>query len=122
MLPEDHPLCKEEKVPLEALCSEPFMLFQKGEKGEISGIFERAGLRPNVKFTTCDDYAAMAMVESGQCVSILPQLILEGVPYKIVAKKLDFPAYRNMVFVVRDFKTSPLAVRKFAEYLKYRNA
>ena len=122
VLPEDHPLCSKEKVPLEALCSEPFMLFQKGEKGEISGIFERAGLRPNVKFTTCDDYAAMAMVESGQCVSILPQLILEGVPYKIVAKKIDFPAYRNMVFVVRDFKTSPLAVRKFAEYLKYRNA
>ena len=120
VLPEGHPLCKLDKVPVAALCDEPFMLFQKGEKGEISGIFEQAGLKPNVKFTTCDDYAAMAMVESGLCVSILPELILERVPYRIVAKKLDVPAYRNMVFVVRNQKTAPLAVKKFSEYLQYR--
>ncbi len=120
VLPEGHPLAALDRVPVAALAAEPFMLYQKGEKGEISGIFERTGITPNVKFTTCDDYAAMAMVESGMCVSILPELILERVPYRIVAKQLDVPAYRNMVFVLRDMKTASLAVRKFYDYLHFR--
>ena len=120
VLPEGHPLTALDRVPVASLATEPFMLFQKSEKGEISRIFDDAGLRPNVKFTTCDDYAAMAMVESGLCVSILPELILERVPYRIVAKELDVPAYRDMVFVLRDKKTASLAVQKFSEYLGNR--
>ncbi len=121
VLPEGHPLSKLEKVPVAALCQEPFMLYQKGEKGEISRIFDEAGLTPRVKYTTCDDYAAMAMVESGLCVSILPELILERVPYRIVSKSLDVPACRNMVFVLREMKAASLAVRKFYDYLRYRS-
>lgn len=122
IFPENHPLTKLDKVPLAALCEEPFMLLEKGAKAEISEVFERNGLTPRVHFTTWDDYAVMAMVESGLGISMLPELILKRMQYKIVAKELDVPAKRNIVVALRDRKTASLAVKRFLEYLNYRNA
>lgn len=121
ILPENHPLTQYENVPIAKLCQEPFMLLEKGAKAEISEVFERNGLVPNTHFTTWDDYAVMSMVESGLGLSILPQLILKRIPYHIVTKELDVPAYRDIVFAFRDRKTTSLAVKRFLDYLKYRN-
>ena len=120
IIPEDHPLKDSEKFPVTALCDEPFMLLEKGAKAEISEIFERNNLTPNVKFTTWDDYAVMSMVESGLGIAILPELILKRVPYKIIAKELDVPAHRNIGLALRDKKTASLAVKRFIDYLQYR--
>ena len=120
VIPEDHPLKDCEKFPVKALCSEPFMLLEKGAKAEISEIFEQNGLTPNVKFTTWDDYAVMSMVESGLGIAILPELILKRTPYRIIAKELDVPAHRNIGLALRDSKTAPLAVKRFMDYLRFR--
>lgn len=120
IIPENHPLKDCDKFPVTALCDEPFMLLEKGAKAEISEIFERNNLTPNVKFTTWDDYAVMSMVESGLGIAILPELILKRVPYKIIAKELDVPAYRNIGLALRDKKTASLAVKRFIDYLQYR--
>ena len=120
VIPENHPLADCEKFPATALCNEPFMLLEKGAKAEISEIFERNHLTPKVRFTTWDDYAIMSMVESGLGISILPQLILKRVPYKIIAKELDVPAYRRIGLAFRNKTTISLAVRRFIEYLQYR--
>ncbi len=120
IIPENHPLKDSEKFPVTALCNEPFMLLEKGAKAEISEIFERNNLTPNVKFTTWDDYAVMSMVESGLGIAILPELILKRVPYRILAKELDVPAYRNIGLALRDKKIASLAVKRFIDYLQYR--
>ena len=96
------------------------MLLEKGARAEISEIFERCGLVPRVRFTTWDDYAVMSMVESGLGLSILPQLILKRAPYRIAARELDVPAYRNIGLALRDKKTASVAVTRFLEYLPYR--
>lgn len=120
ILPENHSLAHLEKVPVAALCDEPFMLLEKGAKTEVSEIFERCNLMPNVHFTTWDDYVIMSMVECGLGISILPELILKRVPYRIVAKELDVPAYRKIGVALRSKKTASLAVKRFLEYLEYR--
>ncbi len=120
IIPENHRLADCDKFPVATLCNDPFMLLEKGAKAEVSEIFERCGLIPKVHFTTWDDYAIMSMVESGLGISILPQLILKRVPYKIVAKELDVPAYRNIGLALRNKKTASLAVTRFIEYLQYR--
>ena len=121
VLPANHPLAECDKFPVKALCDYPFMLLEKGAKAEISEIFERNNINPNVHFTTWDDYAVMSMVEGGLGIAILPQLILRRIPYKIVAKELDVPAYRKIGIALRDKKRASLAVKKFIEYLGYRN-
>ena len=121
VLPLNHPLAGLDRVPASALCSAPFILLEKGEKAEVSAIFERSGLKPNVRFTTWDDYAVMSMVESGLGISILPKLILRRIPYNIIVKPLEIPAYRNIGIAIKDKKNSSVAVKRFLNYLDYRN-
>lgn len=121
VLPEGHPLAEPERVPASALCSEPFILLERGARTDVTEIFEREGLSPRVRFTTWDDYAIMSMVESGLGISILPELILRRIPYRIVAKKLAVPAYREIGLALRERESASLAVKKFIEYLPFRD-
>ncbi len=120
VLPENHPLADYDRFPVKALCDYPFMLLEKGAKAEISEIFEKCNITPKIHFTTWDDYAIMSMVESGLGISILPQLILQRIPYHIITKELDVPAYRNIGLAMRSKKNTSVAVKKFLEYIRYR--
>ncbi|AND85504.1 LysR family transcriptional regulator [Clostridium tyrobutyricum] len=120
VLPENHPLADCEYFPVKALCDYPFMLLEKGAKAEISDIFEQCNISPKVHFTTWDDYAIMSMVESSLGISILPQLILQRIPYHIVAKELEIPAYRKIGLALKDKKSASLAVKRFLDYIEYR--
>lgn len=121
VLPEDHPLADRDRFPTAALAEQPFMLLEKGSKADISEIFERCGVKPDIRFTTVDDYAIMSMVEKGLGISILPELILKRTPYHIIAKELDVPAYRDLGLARRRHSTASLAVKRFLEYLDHRH-
>ncbi len=120
VIPKDHPLAGEEKFPLAELAKGPFMLLEKGDRAEISELFESNGLEPNVVFTTWDDYAVMSMVESGLAMSILPDLILRRVQFDIAVRPLDVPAYRDICIAMRDRNKLSIPAKRFMDYLKYR--
>jgi DNA-binding transcriptional LysR family regulator len=122
ILPENHPLAHCDRFPVEALSKDPFMLLEKGDRAEISEIFRQYRIEAKIKFTTWDDYAIMSMVEKGLGISILPELILKRIPYRIVAKELEVPAYRQIGLAIKNKETASLAVKRFLEYLKYRDA
>ena len=52
-----------------------------------------------------------ALYESGLGISILPELILKRIPYKVMAKEFVVPVYRDIGFAVRDSRTVPYAVK-----------
>ena len=120
VIPEDHPLADCAKFPIKELVNSPFMLLEKGAKAEISEIFEKHQISPQISFTTWDDYAIMSMVENGLGISILPELILQRTPYQIIAKELEVPAFRNIGIAMREQKSLSLAAKRFLEYLSYR--
>ena len=120
ILPPEHPLAALERVPLAALCEDPFLMLVKEKNTEFAQLFVQHGLTPNVHFTAWDDYAIMSMVENGLGISVLPELILRRVPYRIVTRPLDVPAYRDIALALRDKETASLAVKRFLEYLKFR--
>jgi DNA-binding transcriptional LysR family regulator len=62
----------------------------------------------------------MSMVENGLGISIIPELVLQRVPYHIITKELEVPAYRTIGIVMRNQNSLSLAVRRFLEYLPYR--
>ena len=120
VLPLDHPLASRETFPLEALDDEPFMILEKGAGAEVEAIFKERGIKPRVNFTTWDDYAIMAMVEKGLGISILTEMIMRRCPYKVVAKSLEQPVYRDIVLAFRGKERSSLALQRFIEYLPRR--
>ena len=105
IIPQDHSFADADNFPISELLSSPFMLLEKGAKAEISEIF---------------DYAIMSMVENGLGISILPELILNRIPYQIFAKELEIPAYRTIGIAMRERKSLSLAAKSFLEYLPYR--
>ncbi|QCR32449.1 LysR family transcriptional regulator [Lysinibacillus sp. SGAir0095] len=120
VLPLDHPLANCKKFPIAELLNSPFMLLEKGAKTEISEIFDKHQISPLVHFTTWDDYAIMSMVENGLGISILPELILNRIPYQITAKELEVPAFRNIGIAMREQKSLSLAAKRFLDYVSFR--
>lgn len=76
------------------------LLLDKAGNHETSDALAQCGVTPDVRFTTRDDYAIMAMVECGLGVSLLPELILRRVPYRIAIRKLDTPRYRDIALAL----------------------
>jgi len=122
VLPEDHPLAECDKFPISELANSPFMLLEKGAKAEISEIFDEHHVFPQIHFITWDDYAIMSMVESGLGISILPELILQRIPYKIITKELEVPAFRTIGIAMKEQKSLSLSSKRFVEYFQYRRS
>lgn len=117
ILPKDHPLKKLEKIPVSALGQYPFMLAEKGGKSTISYYLDEHSVKPDIKFTSWDDYSIMRMVEDGLGISIIPERILERITYDIVIKELEQPLYRDVVLAMRCKDDISLSVKRFMEYI-----
>ena len=100
VLPVGHTLAVHESVPIEALNGLPFLLLEHGGKTEVSDLLERAHVQPDIRFTTWEDFAIMAMAERGLGVGILPDLILRRIPYRIEIHPLANPHYRPIGLTV----------------------
>ena len=98
------------------------MLLEHGGKTEVSDLLERAHVQPDVRFTTWEDFAIMAMAERGLGVGTLPDLILRRIPYRIEIRPLANPYYRPIGLAVNPPSHLTPAVRKFIEYLPCREA
>lgn len=118
VFPEDHYLAKEEIVSLSDMLEEPYILLEEGHYYEPLEAFKLIGKRPNVKYTIHDDYAIMTMVEAGLGISILAELILHRINYRIVLRKTEPPIYRTIAIGYKDSHSLPISSKRFIEYLQ----
>ena len=98
------------------------LLLDKAGNHETSDALAQCGVTPDVCFTTWDDYAIMAMVECGLGVSLLPELILRRVPYRIAIRKLGTPLCRDLALALPGQAHISAATRQFLRYLDRRDA
>ena len=104
-------------VPLEVFQSESFRALEHGSDTEIATLFDQAEITIKPNLSTWDDYAIMAMVEKGLGLSILPSLILQRIPYALVCKPLEPPAYRSLGIATKRGVPVSAAVAAFMDYL-----
>ena len=116
VIPDHHPLADYDQFPITAFENQSFMMLEKGGNYEITELLDQYHIKPDIRFTTWDDYAVMSMVENGLGISILPELILKRIPYHIVTKPINVPAYRNIRLAYRNRKLLSLAAEKFVWY------
>ena len=120
VLPAWHYLAERETVAIEELNALPFLLLEHGGKTEVSDLLERFHVQPDIRFTTWEDFAIMAMVEKGMGVSILPDMILQRIPYQVEIRSLQSPYYRSIGLAIKNQKHITPAVKKFIDYLPFR--
>ena len=120
VMPKEHPFREKQTIDITDLNDQPFMLLEHGGKTEISELLDQYGVRPDIRFTTWDDYAILSMIEQGLGIGILHRMILQRIPYEVEIRGLAEPAYREIGLAMRNRKSTSAAVKKFVEYLKYR--
>lgn len=120
VLPVGHCLAGKETVDIEDMSGLPFLLLEHGGKTEVSDLLERSHVQPDIRFTTWEDFAIMAMVERGMGVSILPDMILRRIPYQVEIRPLIEPYYRSIGLAVKNKKHITPAVKRFIDYLPFR--
>lgn len=120
VLPVGHPLAEKETIPVSVLNDQPFLLLEHGGKTEVSDLLSAYRVTPDIRFTTWEDFAIMAMVEKGMGIGILPDLILKRVPYRIEVRSLTEPYYRSIGLAMKNREHLTPAVQKFVEYLPFR--
>ncbi len=117
VLPPNHPLAQKEAVDIEEFNHQPFLLLEHGSKTEVSALLEKYHIKPDIAFTTWEDFAIMAMVEKGLGISILPDMILRHISYDLEIRPLKEPFFRTIGLAVKGRRNLSPAVEKFIEYL-----
>ena len=119
VMPRGHPLETFDAVPQEILLKYPFILYGSGclEDYKHVEVFER--LRASAKYIGGDDSAIFSMVENRLGLSLAPELVLKRVPYDIVWRELDPPAYRTIVAIVRADTKIPASIKHFCDQISY---
>ena len=117
ILPPDHKFASYPKFPLVECETEAFITLLETSNHDANKALSAAGIKPNIKFSTKDDYAIIAMVEQGLGVSIMPELLLRGRHDNVVVKELVPPSKRTIGLAIGETSSQSPATRKFADYI-----
>lgn len=120
VLPKNHKFSSLERFPLSEAENEPFISLLESSAHDTKRAIEAAGIKPNTKFKTKDDYAIISMVENGLGISIMPELLLKGHTENIKVMELDPPSKRTIAIAIPNSSVKSPATRSFAaEIIRY---
>ena len=117
ILPLDSRFASYPKFPLVECETEPFISLLKSSDHDARRALEAAGVKPNVRFYTKDDYAIIAMVEQGLGMSIMPELLLKGRHDRLLTLPLIPEARRTIGIAIAAGSRAGPATRRFADYV-----
>lgn len=118
ILPEDSRFASYPKFPLVECETEPFISLLQSSDHDAKRALDMAGVKPNVRFYTKDDYAIIAMVEQGLGMSIMPELLLRGRNDRLLKLPLIPEAKRVIGMAIPAGSKAGPAVRRFADYVR----
>lgn len=105
------------RFPLVECETEPFISLLESSDHDARRALEAAGVQPNVRFYTKDDYAIIAMVEQGLGMSIMPELLLKGRHDRLLTLPLVPEAKRTIGIAIAAGEKAGPATRRFADYV-----
>ena len=107
ILPKGHPLAAEPRIDASRFGRESFISLPQSSNHDIHRALDKAGITPNIRYTTKDDYAVIAMVEKGLGVSIVPELLVRGRGPNVELRPLEPKATRTIALALPQGPASP---------------
>lgn len=114
ILPKGHRLEAMSAIPIAEAAREPFISLLESSDHDIRRAMDKAGVKPNVKFSIKDDYALIAMVAQGLGISIVPELLLQGRQDDVSVRDLSPSTNRTIALAIPEGKKQIPAVERFA--------
>lgn len=116
VVPEDHPLANAKSYPIKDCEKDNFIMTSWGKDIEIQNIFRKYNVTPNVKYTTYDTPATLAMVRMGLGVTFANELSAQYWNEHLVKLPLDPPqkVEFGIAYTSKEHMTS--AAKKFYDY------
>lgn len=118
VLSKDHPLSQAPYMPLAQIAYEDFIIPKAGSDYDVRRVLEKAGIKPNIKFSAGDDYAIIAMVEKGLGISILPELVTRRQNHNVAMLELEERSFRSLGIAVSSMKYASPATKRFLQYVQ----
>ena len=115
ILPKDHPYAALPKFPVAQVQYESYISLLESSDHDTRAIWNNSGVTPNIRFTSKDDYAIIAMVEQGLGISIMPELLLKNHTDNVVAMELVPKASRLIGLAIPNASRTSPATRSFAD-------
>ncbi|MBQ6389101.1 MAG: LysR family transcriptional regulator [Mogibacterium sp.] len=115
-VPEDHPLAGAASFPVRECENYDFILGSWGRELEILNILEQNDAHPEIKYTTYDTPATMAMVRMGLGISFVNALSAQYWNEHLVKMPLDPPASIEFGIAVPSREHMTSAAKKFLDY------
>lgn len=118
----DHPLAQKTKIPLSQVAHEPFICREPGSgtRLQIERLFEKQGLKPNIRLEMGSNEAIKQAVAGGLGLSILSSstLIHEQKDNELAILDVEgFPVKRNWYWVQHQDKHLPIIAQTFYQFL-----
>ena len=120
VLPEDHPLADRKSFPIAEIENNDLILGSWGKEDEILEILNRNNLHPEIKYTTYDTPASIALVRMGLGVAFVNELSTRHWNDNVVKMPLDPPSSLEFGIAIPAAGKMTSAARKFVDCtLKY---
>lgn len=116
VLSREHPLSNAPYMPLAQIANEDFIIQKPGSDYDARRVLDKAGIKPNIKFTVGDDSAIIAMVENGLGISILPEMIITRQNHNVAMLELEERSFRSLGIAVHSLKYASPATRRFLKH------
>lgn len=105
-------------MPLAQIAHEDFIIQKPGSDYDARRVLDKAGIKPNIKFTVGDDSAIIAMVENGLGISILPEMIITRQNHNVAMLELEERSFRSLGIAVHSLKYASPATRRFLKHAR----
>lgn len=116
VMPKDHPMAGAPYFPIEAFLDDWFIAPSRGFDYDVHRGLDRLPEKPQIKFSSQNDYIIISMVAGGLDLSILPKLILTGFEDKVAYAPLRPAFTRELGIGIPSLKLASPAVRSFLSF------
>ncbi len=115
VLPKDYPVGEQTVFPLHGFDGKEFLMPAQGFDKDILRIFDREGVRADIRPTVVDDATVVSMVEHGLGISMMTELTLKGRDAHVLTLPVFPAASRELGVAVRSLSDAPEMLRRFID-------
>ena len=116
VVPVTHPAARQSSYRLEDCGGEALIMASAGADCDVLEVMRSSGLHPNVRYSTYEDYAALALIECGLGIGVMNELITKRHDANVVKLPLNPPQAITMGIAIPSLENATPVARRFIDY------